>query len=157
MNDDAAAAQTARIARSLLRSGGTAAAAESVTGGNVTSHLSAGESASDWFHGGVIAYSEEVKFSVLNVDRGPVITDRCAEQMAVGVAKLLKTDYAVATTGAGGPGEQEGKPAGTVFIAVATPDGSRVVEYHFGGDPSEVVRQATAQALTNLAEAVPDS
>lgn len=143
-----------RIAEALVDSGQTAAAAESLTGGSISATLSAVEGASDWFRGGIIAYAPEVKFDVLGVDRGPVITADTASQMAVGVAKLLGADYAVATTGVGGPGPQEGKPQGTVYVAVAVGTSAEVAEYRFDGDPSAVVEQATAQALADLAAAI---
>lgn len=142
-----------QIADALLKSNRTAAVAESLTGGNISAGLSAIEGASDWFLGGVVAYAEEVKFDLLGVDRGPVITARSAQQMAIGVSRLLHADLAVATTGVGGPGPQEGLPQGTVFIAVATPTIAHVQEYRFEGDPSEIVRQTTRQALQDLAEA----
>jgi len=139
------------VAGALRRTNRTAAAAESVTGGQVTCRLSAAGGASEWFRGGLVAYSEHAKFSVLGVDPGPVITRACAEQMATGVRKLLSADYAVSTTGAGGPGPEEGQPAGTVFIAVATPTGCQVRHCRFDGDPETIVEHATAQALRDLA------
>jgi len=142
------------IAHALVSSNQTAAVAESLTGGNVSAGLSAIEGASDWFLGGVVAYAEAVKFDLLGVDRGPVITAKTAEQMARGVSRLLDADYAVATTGVGGPGPQEDTPQGTVFIAVATPTTTHVQRYEFDGDPSEIVRRTTQQALQNLAVAV---
>jgi nicotinamide-nucleotide amidase len=142
-----------RIATTLLRSGRTVAAAESLTGGNVSAGLSAIEGASGWFLGGVVAYAEDVKYELLGVDRGPVITAKTARQMAGGVARLLSADFAVATTGVGGPGPQEDLPQGTVFIAVFTPTGENVREYRFDGDPPDVVEQATRQALADLASA----
>lgn len=143
-----------RIAEDLMRSSRSAAVAESLTGGNVSARLSAIEGASDWFRGAVVAYDEEVKFGLLDVDRGPVITATAASQMASGVARLLDADVAVATTGVGGPGPQEERPEGTVFVAVHTPSGCSVREYHFDGDPAEVVARATRQALVDLAEAI---
>ena len=143
-----------RIAEALSRTGHTAAAAESLTGGNVSAGLSAIEGASNWFLGGVVAYAETVKYDLLEVPSGPVITAETAQQMALGVARLLGADFAVATTGVGGPGPQEGLPAGTVFIAVATPDGSRPRQYSFQGDPSEVVLSSTRRALRDLAAEV---
>jgi hypothetical protein len=91
---------------------------------------------------------------LLGVDPGPVVNGSTAAQMATGVAGLLGAEVAVATTGVGGPGPQEGRAEGTVFVAVLTPDGEEVREYHFVGDPAEVVRQATEQALRDLARAV---
>jgi len=117
------------IADALKRGQQTAAAAESLTGGQVSAGLSAIEGASDWFVGGVVAYAPEVKFDLLAVDRGPVVNAATARQMATGVARLLHADFAVATTGVGGPGPQEGRPEGTVFIAVATPTDCTAEEY----------------------------
>jgi nicotinamide-nucleotide amidase len=142
-----------KIADALVSSNQTAAVAESLTGGNISAGLSAIEGASDWFLGGLVAYAESVKFDLLGVDQGPVITAKTAEQMARGVSRLLHADLAVATTGVGGPGPQEGLPQGTVFIAVATPTTTSVRKYQFHGNPSEIVRQTTRQALLDLAEA----
>jgi nicotinamide-nucleotide amidase len=146
-----------RIASALMGAQQTAAAAESLTGGNVSAGLSAIEGASDWFVGGVVAYASEVKFGLLGVDRGPVINAPTARQMATGVARLLNADFAVATTGVGGPGPQEDRPEGTVFIAVATPTDCTAQEYAFSGDPSAIVEQATRQALRDLRAAVTGS
>jgi len=109
-----------RIASALMGAQRTAAAAESLTGGNVSAGLSAIEGASDWFVGGVVAYASEVKFGLLGVDRGPVINAPTARQMATGVARLLNADFAVATTGVGGP--------------VPGQHGADLVQAHGGGD-----------------------
>ena len=143
-----------QIADGLSRSNRTAAAAESLTGGSVSAALSAIEGASDWFLGGVVAYAEKVKFDLLGVDRGQVINAQTAHQMAIGVAELLGADFAVATTGVGGPGPQEDQPPGTVYIAVATPAGCEVREYDFEGDPPKVVEETTRRALHDLADAI---
>ena len=148
------AALAERIATVLRTTHRTAAAAESLTGGSVASRLSAAPGASEWFRGGIVAYTEEVQFSVLDVTPGPVITAECALQMAAGAVRVLGADVAVATTGAGGPGPQEDRPAGTVFIAVTAGTDRSVCEYHFDGDPGEIVAAATAQALADLAELV---
>lgn len=140
----------ASISRAVRDSGQTVAVAESLTGGSIACHLGAAEASSEWFLGAMVAYSSEVKYTVLGVDRGPVITAGCAAQMAAGVAKLTGADVAVAVTGAGGPGPEEGQPSGTVFIAVKTAAYTRVEEHRFPGDPSEVVRATTFHALTML-------
>jgi nicotinamide-nucleotide amidase len=152
-NTEAATERATRIAEALQGSQRTAAAAESVTGGNISSRLSAAPGASEWLKGGLVAYAPEVKFGVLGVTPGPVITARCAQEMATGVARLLDADYAVATTGAGGPGAEEDQPAGTVFIAVASPGDCHVRRYQFDGDPEDIVWEATRQALEDLAAA----
>lgn len=139
-----------RVAQALHGTNRTAATAESITCGSIAASLAAAHDASQWFHGGVVAYTRNVKFSVLGVDPGPVITAGCARQMAVGAARLLGADVAVGTTGVGGPDAEEGQPAGTVFIAVATGVGCQVREYHFDGEPPDVVRNATIQALRDL-------
>jgi nicotinamide-nucleotide amidase len=143
-----------RTADALHDTKKTIAAAESITCGNIAAGLAAAPDASQWFRGAVVAYGREVKFSLLGVDPGPVITSSCVEQMAVNVRRLLGADIAVATTGAGGPGREEGQPAGTVFIGIATRDGCSIRECHFFGEPSDIVHKATVQALRDLAEAV---
>jgi nicotinamide-nucleotide amidase len=77
--------------------------------------------------------------------------------MAIGAAALLDADIAVSTTGAGGPGPEEEQPAGTVFIAVTTPDGIQVREFHVTGEPPDIVHAATIQALRDLAHAVTEN
>ena len=153
---NAESALGARIADAARRSGRSVGAAESVSGGHISSALAAAEGAVDWFSGAVTAYSEKVKFSVLGVQPGPVITAECARQMAAGGAALLQADYVVSTTGAGGPASEEGQPAGTVFIAVSSPTGCMVSQHHFDGDPPTVVHAATEQALRELADVVED-
>lgn len=149
MSDDIAE----EIAELAGASGRTLAAAESLTGGLLTARLAAAPDASTWFRGGVVAYNSEVKQSVLGVPPGPVVSDRAASAMAIGVAKLLGADLAVSTTGVGGPGDEEGCPPGTVWIALAW-NGTRVGawEYKFDGDPPEVCQQTCEAALALLRE-----
>ena len=89
---------------------------------------------------------------MLGVDPGPVISARAAEQMARGALRVLGADYAVAVTGAGGPGPEEGRPQGTVFVAVAvaTDVAVEVGEHRFDGDPTEVVEATVHAALVAL-------
>src|SRR5688572_10707278 len=95
---------------------------ESLTSGTVATRLGAGPNAADWFGGGIVAYQGPVKVDVLGVEEGPVVTRACAEQMAIGARRLLKAGVAVSCTGVGGPDPSEGKPPGTVIVAVATGD-----------------------------------
>jgi nicotinamide-nucleotide amidase len=143
-----------RIADAVVRSQHTVAAAESLTGGSISAALSAIGGASSWFLGAVVAYSAQVKYDLLGVERGPVINVRTAEQMAAGAARLLGADFSVAVTGVGGPGPQEDQAQGTVFVAVRTPEDVEVTRYQFGGGPSEIVEQAARQALQHLAAAI---
>jgi nicotinamide-nucleotide amidase len=130
----------------------TVATAESLTSGQVAAHLGAASSSSSWFKGGVVAYEDEVKYKVLDVPRGPVISADCANAMADGVRRLLDADVAVAVTGVGGPDDQEGQPPGTVFIAVTGADGSTCREHRFEGGPKEVLTATALEALRSLAD-----
>ncbi len=106
----------------LRRRGLTLGTAESVTGGLIASRLTGVPGASDVLRGSVVAYASEVKFDVLGVPAGPVVTDAAAAAMAEGACRALGADVAVATTGVAGPDEQEGVAVGTVFFAT-TVDG----------------------------------
>ena len=144
---DSLAEQVGALAQA---SGARIAVAESLTSGAIASRLGAAPEAASWFAGGVIAYSPEVKCKVLDVEPGPVVTARCAAQMANGVARLLVADFAVSATGVGGPEPDEGHPAGTVYLAVAGGPSGNVEEHHFDGDPSRVIELTTIAALQLL-------
>ena len=146
-----------QIGERLADRGLSVATAESLTSGMVATRLGAGPGASDWFKGSVVAYDESVKFDVLGVDPGPVVTATCARQMAEGVRRLLKVDLAVALTGVGGPDESEGRPAGTVYVAVATPDGVHARELALDGDPLAVLEASVTVSLEELASALEDA
>jgi len=133
------------------------AAAESLTSGQICGALGAASGASEWFAGGVVAYRNKTKFDVLGVTPGPVMTATCAEQMARGVVDLTASDVAVSVTGVGGPGSEEGRAAGTVFIGIATTTVVRSFEYAFTGDPEEVVTSTVRAALDRLTEALDDA
>lgn len=124
---------------------------ESLTSGTVATRLGAGPNAADWFGGGIVAYQEPVKFDVLGVQPGPVVTPECAEGMARGVGRLLGADVAIAATGVGGPEPSEGKPAGTVYVAVTVRDSTTVRELDLEGDPEEILEATADHALELLA------
>ncbi|RKQ89307.1 nicotinamide-nucleotide amidase [Mycolicibacterium mucogenicum 261Sha1.1M5] len=129
----------------------TIAVAESLTGGQLATALAAGKGSGSWFRGSVVAYHPEVKFAVLGVTPGPVVTARTAREMAQGAARLLGADLAVSVTGVGGPGPEEGQPAGTVFLCTAGPDfEAEVSEQHFPGDPIDVLHATIRCALASL-------
>lgn len=130
----------------------TLACAESLTAGAIASTLARGKGASSWFAGGVVSYMSEVKFDVLGVTPGPVVTASCAEEMVGGVCDLLGADAAVAVTGVGGPDEEEGEPPGTVFIATRVEGRTDVIRHQFYGEPDDVLDQTVDAALTQLAE-----
>jgi len=125
---------------------------ESLTSGTVATRLGAGPDAADWFGGGIVAYQEPVKFDVLGVEKGRVVNEACARQMATGARQVLGADVAVSCTGVGGPEPSEGKPAGTVIIAVASGEDVVVRELALEGSPEEVLDETAAQCLALLEE-----
>lgn len=129
-------------------------AAESLTGGAVSSALARGSEAADWFHGCVVSYSPTVKYDLLGVTPGPLVSERCAVEMVSGAAKVLQVDAAVSTTGAGGPGPEEGQPAGTVHVGLFVRGEVISHQLQLDGDPGEVVEGATEVALGLLLDAM---
>ena len=110
----------------LEQRGWTFGVAESVTGGLVGGRLTNVAGSSRVFRGGVISYASDVKFGVLGVTPGPVVSENAAAEMAAGARRVLGCDVALALTGVAGPDEQDGRPAGTLCVAAAFPDGSTV-------------------------------
>ena len=138
----------------LLRARGwTLALAESVTGGLVSGRLTGVAGASEVFLGTVVSYASEVKFDVLGVEEGPVVTEESAIAMAEGARKVLGADVGLALTGVAGPSEQDGMRPGTLFAAVALPDGApdRVTSVHvrLPGD-REMMRQLSVISALDL-------
>lgn len=149
----------ARLHRTLLERGLTAASAESLTGGALGDLLSSTSGASATYRGGVITYATGLKQSLVGVSEETVATygvvsAECAVAMASGVRALAGADWAVSTTGVAGPSLQEGKPAGTVFVGVAGPDGARVVGLRLAGDRRAIRDLTCVAALSALLDAV---
>ncbi|GAB3613001.1 CinA family protein [Humibacter ginsengisoli] len=148
--NDECMTEASSIARLAQHKALRVACAESLTSGAIASHLGAASSASEWFAGGVVAYSAQLKFDLLGVERGPVVTATAAEQMARGVAKLASADVALAVTGEGGPEPAEDAPVGTVYVAVWGLGVHEVREFHFDGGPGDIVHATALQALRML-------
>lgn len=149
--DDARAAAE-RLVRLLLARGVRVATAESLTGG-LASHVLVDIPDSGQVHlGGVVAYDSDVKRLVLGVGDGPVVSGRCAQEMAAGVQRLFGAPCAIAFTGVAGPTEQEGLPVGTVFTAARAGERSMVVGRRFDGTPDEIRFQAVCQGIDLLTE-----
>ncbi len=108
----------------LADHGHTLAVAESVTGGLVTGRLTNVAGASRVLRGGVVSYASEVKFDVLGVSRGPVVSESAALEMARGVKAALGADVGLSLTGVAGPDEQDGMPVGTLFVGFVGADGA---------------------------------
>lgn len=142
----------------LLRGRGlTVATAESLTGGSVCAALTSVPGASAVVRGAVVAYAVDLKSGVLGVDaellaeRGAV-DGEVARQMAVGVRDLLQASVGLSCTGVAGPEPADGRPVGTVFVAVVTPTAQIVRELRLAGSREEI-RAATVETLIRLAEA----
>ena len=93
--------------------------AESVTGGLVAGRLTNVPGASDVFRGSIVSYASAVKFDLLGVPNGPVVTEAAAAAMARGVQRVLHCDVGLALTGVAGPDEQHGMPVGTLCVGIA--------------------------------------
>ena len=134
----------------------TIATAESCTGGRLAALLNEQSGSSAYYMGSVIAYDNSVKQQVLGVQVETLATDgavseACVRQMAEGVRRLLHTDYAIATSGIAGPtGGTPDKPVGTVWIAWATPKGTKAECCHFGGDRAQITVGAAMAAIGKL-------
>lgn len=118
---------SARVLELLVRRGRTVAVAESITGGMIGAALTVPAGASAAFRGGVIAYATELKHLLLAVPAELLrcqgaVDPRVAAAMASGVRALARSDYGLAVTGVAGPDPQDGKPVGTVHIALSGPD-----------------------------------
>lgn len=143
----------------LLRRGQTLATAESMTGGALADLVSASPGASETYLGGVVSYATEIKVRTLGVrpetvDEEGVVSETCAVEMATGVRALIGADWGVSTTGVAGPATQEGKPVGTVYVAVAGPRGVRTEELHLDGDRAEIRERTCTAAATMVLEDV---
>ena len=140
----------------LLRAGGsTVATAESLTGGRLAVALTDVPGASETYLGGVVAYATELKQSFLGVDERlveqyGVVSAECAKAMASGVRAVTGATYGLATTGVAGPGEQEGKPAGTVFVGISGPGVLEVVALELAGKRAQVQDRTTRAAFEAL-------
>jgi PncC family amidohydrolase len=98
----------------------------------------------------VVSYHTKVKYDLLGVPEGPVVCEEAAVAMARGALKALEADVGLGITGVAGPTEQEGKPVGTVFMAVACGESVETREEHFPGDRQHVRQFATITLLDML-------
>ena len=134
----------------------TISTAESCTGGKIAEMLTSVAGASKYFKGSVIPYATEAKVSVLGISEDlihqhSVVSAEVAKEMAVQVKNIMKTDYAIATTGNAGPSKGEADAEiGTVFIALATPNEVIIEEFNFGQPREKVIDRATVKSLEIL-------
>ena len=144
--------------RLLSQQGMTIATAESCTGGRLAAALNAQSGASAYYMGSVVAYDNSVKTNILGVSPETLnsegaVSESIVRQMAEGVRALLRTDYAIATSGIAGPtGGTIDKPVGTVWIAWATPNGTEAQCFHFGAarEREQITLRAVTESLVRL-------
>jgi PncC family amidohydrolase len=142
---------------SLLRAKGrTIAAAESCTGGKVGDMITSVPGSSDYFVGGIVSYSNDIKVGLLDVDPEVLrsegaVSEAVARQMADGVRDRLGADVGVSTTGIAGPGGGSlAKPVGLVFVAASIQGKTLSRRYQFAGARDDVKR-SSAEAVLSLA------
>ncbi|MEW1955903.1 nicotinamide-nucleotide amidohydrolase family protein [Terrabacter sp. NPDC080008] len=145
----------ARLVALLTGSGETVACAESLTAGLVSATIADTPGASVVLLGGVVAYAARVKTLLLDVPaelvaRVGTVDPAVAVAMAEGVCRRLGSTWGLATTGVAGPGPSEGKPAGTVHVAVAGPRGTVTRPLELNGTRAQI-RSATVEAVIRLA------
>ncbi len=144
------------IGRLLTQQNKTISTAESCTGGKIAQVLTSVSGASNYFRGSVVSYATDTKVSVLGVseetiNKYTVVSAQVAKEMALGIQKLMKTDYAIATTGNAGPSKGDADAeVGTVFLALATPSEVIVEEFNFGQPREKVIDRAVNKAFEML-------
>ncbi len=141
------------IGRLLTSQNKTIATAESCSGGKIAQMLTSVAGSSNYFRGSVVSYATDTKIDILNVSTKiindySVVSAEVAKAMAIGIQKIMKSDYAIATTGNAGPskGDSEAE-VGTVFIALVTPNGVFVEEFNFGQPREKVIDRTANKAL----------
>ncbi len=137
------------VGRLLVERGLSLGAAESVTGGLVASRLVNVAGSSAWFRGSIVAYDSQVKFDVLGVPEGAVVSEDAARAMAEGACRVLGSDVGLAITGVAGPSEQDDMPVGTVFFGVCLDGKTEVVRVQMPGDRDRI-RQFSTISLLDL-------
>lgn len=145
------------IGKLLIEKNQTLSTAESCTGGYISHLITSVPGSSNYYTGSVIAYSNQIKENLLGVQNKTLIDNgavskQVVTEMALGVQKKFKTDYAIATSGIAGPdGGTEKKPVGTTWIAIATP-GKKIIakKYLFGEHRGRNIRKAALTAMNML-------
>jgi nicotinamide-nucleotide amidase len=144
------------IGKILKKKNKTMGTAESCTGGYIAQMITAVPGSSSYFKGTVVCYSNEIKEDLLGVDPETLsifgaVSERTVKEMAKGVLKNLKSDYALATSGIMGPqGGTEKKPVGTVWIAVANKDKIETLQLHLRFDRQRNIALTAGNALNFL-------
>lgn len=150
----------ALLKKIFVESNKTLSTAESCTGGKIASLITSVPGSSEYFKGSVVAYENDIKSDVLNVNVGDIlrygaVSKQVVEQMATGVRELMKTDYAVSTSGVAGPGGgTTEKPVGTVWIAVASEDKLISKKFRFLNDREINIQRSVNAAIMILIDTI---
>jgi len=135
----------------LCRSRGwTLGVAESVTGGLVGGRLTGVPGSSEVFVGSVVSYATRIKQGLLGVSDGPVVSEAAAREMAHGVRSVLGVDVALSLTGVAGPAEQDGQPAGTLWVGLVGPGFDEVRHVLLPGQREQMRQFSVITALGML-------
>ena len=144
------------IAQLLTKKGMSLGTAESCTGGKIAQQITSIPGASAYFKGSIVSYATETKIELLKVskatiDQFSVVSAEVAVEMATNLRKILKTDFAIATTGNAGPtkGDSDAE-VGTVFIAVVSPKATVVEKYLMGSQRERIVQKTVNKAFEML-------
>jgi nicotinamide-nucleotide amidase len=144
------------IVEKLTEKKQTLALAESCTGGYIAHLITSLAGCSEYFKGGIIAYSNEIKNKVLQVENQLInlygaVSEKVVVQMATNLLSIYNVDYGIAVSGIAGPsGGSEEKPVGTVWIAVADKNRVNAKCFSFGNGRERVIGQTTMTALCML-------
>jgi nicotinamide-nucleotide amidase len=139
------------VVLALLRERGlTLGLAESVSGGLVASRLVAVPGTSDVLRGSIVSYASEVKFDLLGVTPGPVVSPEAAVEMAIGARRALGADVGLSLTGVAGPLEHEGQPVGTLYVGLATGDGVTSTALRLPGSRDQMRQYSVISSLDLL-------
>jgi nicotinamide-nucleotide amidase len=140
----------------LKEKGWRLSVAESCSGGYIAHLLTSVAGSSDYFEGGVVCYSNDLKIQLLGVKETTLrqhgaVSEQVAKEMAEGAVEAMHTQCAIAVTGIAGPtGGSPDKPVGTVCICIRTPQGIKVQKYVFGKSRERNIQQSATTAMGML-------
>jgi nicotinamide-nucleotide amidase len=142
------------VGRLMVERGQWLACAESLTGGLLAARIVSVPSASKHFSGSAVVYSPDAKRDVLGVPQDTIdahgtVSEECARDMARGALRLFGSDVAVSLTGVAGPEPLEGKPAGTVWMALAA-DGREAARHAVMPGDRDMIRRFATQAALDM-------
>lgn len=148
------------VSKALSERGETLSLAESCTGGEISSIFTSLPGASSIFKGGVVAYDNEAKTTILGVDKSIIerfgaVSEECVIAMAEGAKRLFGSDWSIATSGIAGPGGgSEEKPVGTVWIAISGPGVITTNKAIFSGDRERNIIRFSSNSINLLRKAI---